>query len=74
MMRKWERKRKRKSIYKTLCAVQEVIAAHQYLSRDTSAGRHDIDILEAYIHGYPGDAFLAYSACIVHHFGTLLMY
>jgi len=28
-----------------LCAVQEVIAEHWYLSRDTSAGRHDIEFM-----------------------------
>jgi len=33
-----------------LLEVQEVIVAHRYLSRDTSAGRHEIDVLEPYIH------------------------
>jgi len=28
-----------------LCAVQEVIAAHQYLSRDTNADRYDIEFV-----------------------------
>ncbi|RPB21775.1 hypothetical protein L211DRAFT_417526 [Terfezia boudieri ATCC MYA-4762] len=42
-----------------LLAVQEIIAAHRYLSRDTSAGRPDIDILNAYIYEYPETAFLA---------------
>jgi len=43
-----------------LLEVQEVIVAHHYLSRDTSAGRHDIDVFEAYIYEYPETAFLAF--------------
>jgi len=46
-------------VIQDLIAVQEVIVAHRSLPRDTSAGRHDIDVLEAYIHEYPETAFLA---------------
>ncbi|KAF8447048.1 hypothetical protein BGX38DRAFT_1142992 [Terfezia claveryi] len=42
-----------------LLAVQEIIGTQRYLSHDTSAGRPDIDVLEAYIHEYPETAFLA---------------
>jgi len=42
-----------------LLAVRDIIATPQYLSRDVGAGRHEIDILEAYIYQYPGGAFLA---------------
>ena len=41
-----------------LLAVQELITVHRYLSREDSAGRHNIDILEAYIHEYPEPACL----------------
>ncbi|RPB28319.1 hypothetical protein L211DRAFT_375731 [Terfezia boudieri ATCC MYA-4762] len=47
-----------------LLAVQEIIAAPN-LSHDTSAGRHDIDVLDAYIYEYPETAFLALFARIV---------
>ncbi|KAF8454980.1 hypothetical protein BGX38DRAFT_1267596 [Terfezia claveryi] len=37
-----------------LLTLREVIASDRYLlSRNTSAGRHDIDLLEAYIQDYP---------------------
>ena len=42
-----------------LLQVHEIVASHRYLSHDTSAGRQDIDILEAYIREYPETAFLA---------------
>ncbi|KAF8430308.1 hypothetical protein EV426DRAFT_13256 [Tirmania nivea] len=42
-----------------LLAVREIIAIHWYLSYDTSADRHDIDILDVYIYEYPETAFLA---------------
>jgi len=42
-----------------LLAVRDIIATHRYLSRDVGAGRHEIDILEAYIYQYPETAFLA---------------
>jgi len=54
-----EEKEEEKEHIQSLCAVQEVIAAHGYLSRDTNAGRHEIDTLEAYIREYPESAFLA---------------
>ena len=37
----------------------EIVTSHRYLTRDTSAGRLDIDILEACIREYPETAFLA---------------
>ena len=42
-----------------LLAVRDIIATHWYLSHDVGAGRHEIDILEAYIYQYPETAFLA---------------
>ena len=42
-----------------LLELYEMVSSHRYLSRDTSASRHDIDILEAYIYQYPETAFLA---------------
>ncbi|RPB19968.1 hypothetical protein L211DRAFT_895539 [Terfezia boudieri ATCC MYA-4762] len=43
-----------------LLTLREVIASDQYLlSRNTSAGWHDIDLLEAYIQDYPNTAFLS---------------
>ena len=33
-----------------LLAVRDIIATHRCLSRDVSAGRHEIDILEAYMY------------------------
>ncbi|RPB25364.1 hypothetical protein L211DRAFT_836696 [Terfezia boudieri ATCC MYA-4762] len=43
-----------------LLTLREVIASDRYLlSRNTSAGRHDIDLLEAYIQDYPNTAFLS---------------
>ncbi|KAF8425244.1 hypothetical protein EV426DRAFT_708869 [Tirmania nivea] len=41
-----------------LLAIREIIAAHRYLSHDTSTSRYDIDILDAYIYEYPETAFL----------------
>jgi len=57
-----------------LLVVQEVIVTHRYLSHGTSAGRHDSDVLAAYIYKYSATAFLALLACITHHSGTLLRY
>jgi len=42
-----------------LITIQDVIASQRYLSRAGSAGKHDIDILEAIIHRYSETAFLA---------------
>ena len=42
-----------------LPVVQEVIASNRYLSRNTSASRHESDVLEDYIRNHPENAFLA---------------
>ncbi|RPB29807.1 hypothetical protein L211DRAFT_832507 [Terfezia boudieri ATCC MYA-4762] len=49
-----------KKIFEDFLIMREVIAFVRYLlSRNTIAGRHDIDLLEAYIHDYPNTAFLS---------------
>jgi len=59
----------------SLLVVRASIARQRYyIPQNTSAGRHNVDVLEAYIQQYPETAFLDYFACIVTHFGISYNY